>query len=101
MGFKKFVVKQALKLKGVSGDQAELIAERLSSDPALAESMKALEGNKEVTDLFKKIQDEIEEKKKTMPEQYAAMAVMTKYKAQIAKHRDELAPLMQLFMGAK
>ena len=27
------------------------------------------------------------------------MQVMTKYKDQVAKHRDDLAPLMQLMMG--
>ena len=86
-------------MKGVKGDQADQIADQLSSNPELVASMKKLEGNKEVMDLFKKIQEEIEEKKKTLPEQYAAMAVMTKYKAEITKHKDDLAPLMQLFMN--
>ncbi len=100
MGIKKFFIKQALKWKGVDGEQAEKIAEQIASNPELVESMKRLEDNKEVMDLFKKIQAEIEEKKKTgMPDMYAQMAVMTKYKADIAKHKDDLAPLMQLFMG--
>ena len=34
-----------------------------------------------------------------MPEQYAAMAVMMKYKDQVAKHREELGPLMELMMS--
>ncbi len=100
MGFKKFVMKQALKLKGVKGDQAERIADELDKNPELVSQMKQLEGNKEVMELFKKIQAEIEEKKKAgMPEQYAMMAGMTKYKAEIAKYKDDLIPLMQLFGG--
>ena len=42
-----------------------------------------------------------EKKKSGMPEQYAMMAVMTKYKAEITKYREELAPLMELMMGGK
>lgn len=102
MGFKKFLLKKSLQMKGVSGDQAEAVAERLSNDPALMESMKKLQDNKAVTELFKKIQEEIEEKKKGgMPEAYANMAVMTKYKAEIAKHRDDLAPLISIFMSGQ
>lgn len=102
MGFKKFLLKKSLQMKGVSGDQAEAVAERMTNDPALMESMKKLQENKVVTALFEKIQKEIEEKKKSgMPEAYANMAVMTKYKAEIAKHRDDLAPLINIFMGAQ
>lgn len=84
-------------MKGVSKDQAEQIASQLSEHPELAESLKALEKNPEVKELFEKIQKEIEEKRKSgMQELYAAVSVMEKYKSQIAKYRDELAPLMQL-----
>ncbi len=84
-------------MKGMSGDQAETIAKKLSENPEIAESMKALDGNKEVKELFEKIQKEIEEKKKSgLPEQYAAVLVMGKYKAQVMKHRQELEPLMRL-----
>ncbi len=84
-------------MKGVSGDQAEQIAKTLEENPEIASSLKALESNKEVKDLLEKIQKEIEEKKKAgMPEQYAAVQVMGKYKSELAKHRDALAPLMQL-----
>lgn len=84
----------------MSKEQAEVIADKISADPTLAEKLKVLQENKEVKTLFENIQKEIEEKKKGgMPEQYAMMAVMTKYKADIAKHRDELAPLMELMMG--
>lgn len=100
MGFKKFILKQGLRLKGMSGDQAEQIADQIDKNPELVSAMKKLEANKEVTELFKKIQEEIEAKKKSgMPEAYAQMAGMTKYKAEIAKHREELMPLMSLFMG--
>ncbi len=97
MGFKSYLTKKALQMKGVSKDQAEAIAQKLEENPELASQLKVLEDNKELKALFENIQKEIEEKKKGgMPEAYAAMSVMTKYKDQIAKHRDELAPLMSL-----
>lgn len=100
MGMKSFLIKKALQSKGVSKEQAELIADKLDKDPSLAAKLKSLEDNKELKALFENIQKEMEEKKKGgMPEQYAMMAVMTKYKDQIAKHRDELGPLMELMMG--
>ncbi len=84
-------------MKGVDKDQAEQIAKTIEENPEIAKSMKALESNKEVKGLLEKIQKEIEEKKKAgMPEQYAAVQVMGKYKSELAKHRNELAPLMQL-----
>jgi cell fate (sporulation/competence/biofilm development) regulator YlbF (YheA/YmcA/DUF963 family) len=102
MGMKSFLIKKALQAKGVSSEQAEIIAKKIDEDPTLAEKLKNLQSNKVVTELFEKIQKEIEEKKKGgMPEQYAMMAVMTKYKEDIQKHRDELAPLMELMMGLK
>lgn len=97
MGFKSFITKQALRLKGVSKDKAGEIAEQLDKNPEIAKSLKALEGNKEVKELFEKITKEIEIKKKNgLGEQYAAVLVMGKYKAEIMKHREELAPLMNL-----
>lgn len=100
MGIKSFLIKKTLQAKGMSKEQAEMIAEKIEADPSLAEKLKVLQDNKEVKELFEKIQKEIEEKTKGgMPEQYAMMAVMTKYKADIAKHRDELAPLMDLMMN--
>lgn len=87
-------------MKGVSKDQAAQIADSLADNPDLANKLKVLEENKEVKALFEKIQKEIEEKKKTMPEAYAIMNVMGKYKAEIAKYRDELMPLMELMGGA-
>ena len=102
MGIKSFLIKKALQAKGATKEQAEMIAEKIEADPSLASKLKTLQENKEVKVLFENIQKEIEEKTKGgMPEQYAAMAVMTKYKDQIAKHREELAPLMQLMMGGK
>jgi ribosomal protein S13 len=100
MGMKSFLIKKALQAKGVSKEQAELIAEKLASDPTMADKLKKLEENKELKALFETIQKEMEEKKKAgMPEQYAMMAVMTKHKDMIAKHRDDLAPLMELMTG--
>lgn len=97
MGFKKFITKQALRMKGVSSDKAEEIAKQLDENPEIAESLKALESNKEVKELFEKITKEIEEKKKKgLDEQYAAVLVMGKYKSEIMKHREALEPLMGL-----
>ena len=97
MGFKSFITKKALQLKGVSSDEAEKIAKQLDENPEMVESLKELEKNKEVKELFEKITKEIEEKKKAgTAEQYAAILVMNKYKAEIMKHRDALAPLLNL-----
>ena len=86
-------------MKGVSKEQAEEIAKQLEEHPEIAESLKALEQNKEVKTLMEKIQKEIEEKTKAgMPEMYALIQVMGKYKAEMMKYREELAPLMQLMM---
>jgi hypothetical protein len=76
MSFKSFITKSALRMKGVSKEQ-----------------------DKEVKTLMEKIQKEIEEKTKAgMPEMYASIQVMGKYKAEMMKYREELAPLMQLMM---
>ena len=100
MSIKTFLIKKALQAKGVSKDQAEQIAEQLASNPELAQKLKKLEENKELKTLFENIQNEIEEKKKSgTPEQYAMMAVMTKYKSEITKHREDLMPLLQLLGG--
>ena len=97
MGFKSFITKTALRAKGVSADKAEEIAKQLDENPEIAESLKALEGNKEVKELFEKITKEIEAKKKSgLGEQYAAVLVIGKYKSEIAKHKDALAPLLGL-----
>jgi uncharacterized linocin/CFP29 family protein len=97
MGFKSFITKKALQMKGVSGEQAEKIAKQLDENPEIAQSLKALEGNKEVKELFEKITKEIEEKKKGgLDEQYASVLVMGKYKSEVMKHREALAPLMGL-----
>lgn len=97
MGFKSFITKKALQMKGVSAEQAEKITKQLEDNPEIANSLKALEDNKEVKELFEKITKEIEEKKKGgLGEQYAAMLVMSKYKGEIMKHKEALAPLMGL-----
>jgi hypothetical protein len=97
MGFKSFITKKALQMKGVSAKQAEEIAEKLDKNPEIAKSIKELESNKEVKKLFEKITKEIEEKKKSgLGEQYAAVLVMGKYKAEIMKHREALEPLFSM-----
>jgi len=84
-------------MKGVSADKAEEIAKQLDENPGIAKSLKELESNKEVKELFEKITKEIEEKKKGgLDEQYAAVLVMGKYKTEIMKHREALEPLMGL-----
>jgi spermidine/putrescine-binding protein len=100
MGIKSFLIKKTLQAKGVSKDQAELIANKISDDPAFAEKLKVLQDNKEVKELFEKIQKEMEQlKKEGKPEQYAMMMVMAKHKDQIIKYREELMPLMELMQG--
>lgn len=100
MGIKSFLIKKTLQAKGVSKDQAELIANKMADDPAFADKLKVLQDNKEVKALFENIQKEMEAlKKEGKPEQYAMMMVMTKYKDQITKHREELMPLMELMQG--
>lgn len=97
MSIKSFILKTALRAKGVSKDQADKISTQLAEHPEIAESLKALESNKEVKALFEKITKEIEEKKKGgLDEQYASVLVMGKYKAEVMKHRDALMPLMSL-----
>lgn len=84
-------------MKGMSADQAEQITKQLEENPQIAESLKALESNKEVKELFEKITKEIEDKKKAgTAEQYATILVMNKYKGDIMKHREALAPLLSL-----
>ncbi len=97
MGIKSFLMKKTLQMKGVPKEQAEKIAAAMAENPQLADSLKSLEQNPAIKNLFEKVQKEIKEKTDAgMPEAYAAVQVMGKYKSDIAKHREELAPLMQL-----
>lgn len=97
MGFKKFITKKALQMKGIKGEQAESIAKQLDENPEIIDSLKGLDSNKEVKALFEKITKEIEEKKKGgLDEQYASVLVMSKYKSEIMKYREELEPLIHL-----
>ncbi|MCC6323406.1 hypothetical protein IT400_01295 [Candidatus Nomurabacteria bacterium] len=97
MSIKSFLIKKTLQMKGMSKEQAEKIAQEMSDNPEIAESLKSLDANKEVKTLFENIQKELELKKKAgMDEQLAMVLIMGKYKAQIAKHRHELEPLMRL-----
>ncbi|MFA6253927.1 MAG: hypothetical protein WC640_01545 [Candidatus Paceibacterota bacterium] len=69
--FKEFFVKRELKKMGVSGEQLDAM-------------MKVVKGN---PGLFQKLGAEIEEKvsKNKMGHQEAALAVTTKYRAELAK----------------
>ncbi len=97
MSIKSFIIKKALQMKGMSGEQAEEIAKKLEENPQIADSLKALESNKEVKELFENIQKEVKEKIASgTPEMYASVLVMGKYKDQITKHRDILEPIMRL-----
>lgn len=99
---KKFLMKQALKFKGMTGEQADHVAKMLDENPELMQTMKKLEENKELKTLFENIQKETEEKiKNGMDATMAQMGVMMKYKAQIAKYQDELMPLFQMMQGMK
>lgn len=99
MGFKKFITKSALRLKGVSSTDAEKIAEELDANPELAAKFKGLNDNPEVAALFKKIEKEVDALKKSgVNDMYATMNVMSKYKAEVAKHREALEPLLSAFM---
>ncbi len=99
MGFKSFLIKKTLQMKGMSKEQAEAVADGLANNPELASQLKALEQNTEVKALLEKIQKEIEiEKKKGTPDTYAMITVMGRYKSEIAKHREDLEPLMRLMM---
>ena len=92
---KEFFIKQALKLKGVKGDQAEAIASQIANNPELLNAIKKIEENKEAKTLFETIQKEMDEKTKNgMDQTMAMMGVMMKHKAAIAKHRDLLEPLV-------
>ncbi len=84
-------------MKGIKGDQAESIAKQLDENPEIVDALKGIDSNKEVKALFEKITKEIEDKKKGgLDEQYASVLVMSKYKKEIMKYRDELEPLMHL-----
>lgn len=99
---KKFLMKQALKFKGMSGDQAEAIAKQIDENPELMKQFQKLEENKELKMLFEKIQKETEEKiKNGMDATMAQMGVMMKYKHEVAKYQAELMPLFQLMQGMK
>lgn len=97
MSIKSFLIKNALRLKGIPKDQAEAMAEKLEANPELVEAMKAIEANPELKALMEKIQIEIEEKTKNgMDNMMASAGVMMKYKNELAKYRDQLTPLMML-----
>lgn len=99
MSIKSFLMKTALRAKGVDKAQAEEIARQIEANPEIMQAMKGLEGNKEVKELFEKMQKEMDEyKKQGMAEMYAMAMISEKYKADIVKHRDALMPLMQLMM---
>jgi hypothetical protein len=95
--FKQFITKSVLRLRGVPKEQAEAMANALADNPELASALKKIEENPEVKELMEKIQKEIEEKTKNgMDQMMASASVMMKHKAEIAKYREVLEPLMML-----
>jgi pantoate kinase len=95
-------MKSALRMKGVPKDQAEAMAEKIEANPELMEAMKAIESNPELKALMEKIQKEVEEKQKSgMDTMMASAGVMMKYKHELTKYRDQLAPLMMLMQNQK
>lgn len=95
---KRFLIKQALKLKGgMSGKQADQIAEMLEKNPELLQAMKKIEDNPELKKLFEMIQKEVEEHvKKGGNEAILSQVIMQKYQHKLAKYGPELMPLFQI-----
>lgn len=98
MSIKKFFLKQALKWKGgVSGDQADKIAEMFDKNPEMVDALKKIEDNPELKKLFEKIQaDMAEQVKKGAHESILAQTIMLKYQKDLAKYGPELVPLFTL-----
>ena len=95
---KKFLLKQVLKWKGgVSGEQADQIAEMLDKNPELLQAMKKIEDNPELKKLFETIQKEVEEHtKKGGNEAILSQVIMQKYQHKLAKYGSDLMPLFQI-----
>lgn len=95
---KKFLLKQALKWKGgVSGDQADQIADMIDKNPELLQAMKKIEDNPELKKLFETIQKEIEEHvKKGGNEAMLSQVIMQKYQHKLAQYGSDLMPLFQI-----
>ena len=56
MSIKSFLMKSALRAKGVDKEQAEAIAAEIEKNPEVMSALKSLEDNKEVKELFEKMQ---------------------------------------------
>jgi cell fate (sporulation/competence/biofilm development) regulator YlbF (YheA/YmcA/DUF963 family) len=94
---KKFLMKQALRFKGVDSEQAEAISKMIDEKPELVEAFKKIEANPELKKLMESMQKEIEEKVKNgMDQTMASVGVMQKHKYELAKYKDLLEPLMML-----
>ena len=95
---KKFLLKQALKWKGgMSGEQADKVAEMFDKNPELLQAMKKIEDNPELKKLFETIQKEIEEHvKKGGNEAVLSQVIMQKYQHKLAQYGSDLMPLFQV-----
>ena len=90
-------MKKMFQMKGMSGEQADVMVEKFEKNPELMGALKKMEENPELKSLLEKIQKEIEEKTKAGTDQmYASILIMGKYKSEVAKYRNELAPLLSL-----
>ncbi len=90
-------MKSALRLKGMSKEQAEEVSKQISENPELVEVLKKIEETPELKALLEKIQKETEEKVAGgMDQMMAGAGVMMKYKHELAKYREFIEPLMRL-----
>ena len=97
MSIKSFLIKNALRMKGMPKEQAEAVAEQISANPEIVEAMKKIESHPELKILMEKIQKETEEKINSgMDTTMATAGVMMKYKNDLAKYREFLEPLLLL-----
>jgi hypothetical protein len=97
MSIKSFFIKKALQLKGVSKDQADMMAEAMEKNPAMMEAFKKMNEDPKLMVLLKKIQDETDQKiKNGMDSTMATMGTLSKYKNELAQYRDLLEPISML-----
>lgn len=97
MSIKTFIIKNALKLKGVPKEQVDLMVEKIEQNPDLVNKLKHLQENKELMAILEKIQKATEEKtKQGMDQMMATMLVMKEYAREIEPYKNDLLPLMSL-----
>lgn len=97
MSIKTFFIKQALRLKGISSDQAEEMAKKMEQNPELLSKMKKMQENKELMEIMNTISAKVDEKvKQGMDQMMATMLVMKDHASVLEKHKEELMPFLEL-----